>query len=148
MISQSLQKATQVIADELLLLARQVIDQSADGQDFRLKDSLSTSIDMSGGSLVISLLMDNYIEFIEKGRKPHSGKMPPIDALRDWAISRGISPTNDMLYAISYAIWRDGIEPRPILALIDERVAQAFDEHWADLLMEAVLDDLNKYFNQ
>lgn len=148
MITQSLRKAVQLIADELLLLARQVIDQSAEGTDFRLKDSLSASVEANANSVVISLLMDNYVEYIECGRKPRSGKMPPIDQLRDWAISRGISPTNDTLYAISYAIWRDGIEPRPVISLIEERIDKAFDQRWADWLMEAVVDDLVKYFNQ
>lgn len=146
MMTPALQKAVDVITSELLSIAREVIAQQTDKKTSRLADSLSAGVQYGKDSLVISLLMDNYVEYLEMGRKPRSGKMPPIDQLRDWAIERGIDPSNDTLYAISYAIWRDGVAPQPILSLVDERVDKAFDERWAEMLMEAVMKDLVDYF--
>lgn len=146
----ALYRAAEVIAAEMVALAQRAIGEALgkEGSSSNLADSLLTEIDLSGDSLVIKLLMDNYIGYIDQGRKPQSGKLVPIDELREWALKVGIDADNGTLYAISQAIWRDGIAPRPILSKIEEYTDRAFDERWADLLIEALIDDLTKYFNQ
>lgn len=146
----ALYRAGEVIAAEMVALARRAIGEALgkEGSSTSLADSLLTEIDMSDESLVIKLLMDNYVGYIDHGRKPRSGKLVPIDELRDWALEKGIDAGNGTLYAISQAIWRDGIAPRPILSKIEEYADRAFDERWADLLMDALIDDLTTYFNQ
>lgn len=146
----SLHKAAEVIAADTIRLAQRAIDEALGqgGRDSRLKDSLLTQINVSPDSVVVNLLMDNYVNYIDQGRKPRSGKLVPIDQLRDWALDAGIDADNGTLYAISQAIWRDGIAPRPILAKIEQYADEAFEDRWADLLMDAVIDDLVTYFNQ
>ncbi|WP_101688273.1 hypothetical protein [Dysgonomonas massiliensis] len=146
----ALYRAGEVITSEMVALAQRAIGEALgkEGSSSRLADSLLTEIDLSGDSLVIKLLMDNYVGYIDRGRKPRSDKLVPIDELRDWALEKGIDVDNGTLYAISQAIWRDGIAPRPILSKIEEYADRAFDERWADLLMDALIDDLTTYFNQ
>lgn len=150
MAYKSLYKAAEIIAAELVVLAQRAIGEAMgkEGRDSRLAESLLTKIDFSGDSLVVRLLMDNYVSYIDQGRKPRSGKLVPIDELRDWALQAGIDADNGTLYAVSQSIWRDGIAPRPILTKIEDYADEAFDNRWADLLFDALIDDLVKYFNQ
>ncbi|HML64340.1 MAG TPA: hypothetical protein PKC55_05870 [Dysgonomonas sp.] len=99
------------------------------------------------GNIVIEAYFDNYITFLEKGRAPRKGKFPPLDELRDWALSRNIPSDNSTLFLIARAIWRDGHEGRPILATLEERIDSKFETEWYDQLFEATIDELNKYFN-
>lgn len=112
-----------------------------------LHKNMNVEIQNSGEDIVINLLFDNYIYYIENGRQPRSGKQPPIHALRDWAIARGISPDNSTLYLIARAIWRDGIRPRPILAKIEEEIDRRFEDQWNDPIHEALTQELSEYFN-
>ncbi|NDV69255.1 hypothetical protein [Dysgonomonas sp. 25] len=149
MMSTRLKKVAEVIATEMLALA-QIIVAETDGGSLsgsHLRETIRTQVQTESDSVVISLLFDNYIEYIENGRAPRQGKRPPIDALREWAIGKGIEPDNDTLFAIAEAIWRDGIEPRPIMATLEERIGKQFETRWAEMLFEALTDDLIKYFN-
>lgn len=101
----------------------------------------------ANGNIVIEVYFDNYITFLEKGRAPRKGKFPPLDELRDWALSRNIPSDNSTLFLIARAIWRDGHEGRPILATLEERIDSKFETEWYDQLFEATIDELNKYFN-
>lgn len=150
MIKPSLEKVTEVIASDLVRLTQEVINENLGKQhvESRLADSVVAKINLQGDSLVIELLMNNYIDYIENGRKPRTGRMPSINSLRDWALQYGVDTDNDTLYAIAQAIWRDGIAPRPILTKLDEQISEAFDSRWSDLLFEALIADLTKYFNQ
>jgi hypothetical protein len=99
------------------------------------------------GNIVIDTYFDNYLAFLEKGREPRKGKFPPLDELRDWALSRNIPADNSTLFLIARAIRRDGLEGRPILATLEERIEHKFDTEWYDKLFEATIDELTKYFN-
>ena len=111
-----------------------------------LKDHLQVAVSRTKEGIVITTFVDNYINYIEAGRKPRSGKQPPIDKLRDWAMARNIPSDNSTLYLISRAIWRDGIAPRPILSTLEEYIDQEFRNNWSDQLFEAITNDINKYF--
>lgn len=142
----SLQRAAEVIASELVSLARVVVAEK-DLSDSSLSDTIRTSVEARNGGIVIDMLFDNYIEYVECGRRPGQEKRPPIDALRDWAVNKGISSDNSTLCAISEAIWRDGVEARPVLATLSGYIERQFESKWADLLFEALVDDLTNYFN-
>lgn len=138
-------KITESIAGDLLALGREVLD------DFSLRDSclyknMSVTEEHSEGSVVVSLLLDNYAQFVETGRKPRSGRKPPIDALRDWALSHNIPTDNPTLWAISTAIERDGYEARPILSVLEQRIESYVDNEYPDKVFEALTEIMNKYF--
>jgi hypothetical protein len=75
------------------------------------------------------------------------GKKPPISALKDWAAKNGIPTDAGTLYAISYAIWRDGHAGRPIFATMDKVLDGLFIEDWAPALKDAIFDNLDLLFN-
>lgn len=144
-----LRQVAEIVASEMLALVQLVVNEAGGGSlsDSHLRERISAKIEQQEESIVISLLFENYIGYIENGRAPKQGKRPPLDALRQWALDRGIPPDNDTLFAISEAIWRDGIEPRPIFSTLEERLAKQFGIRWADMLFDALSDDLTKYFN-
>ena len=111
-----------------------------------LEDSIKINMTQANDSVVIETLFNNYIDYIEQGRKPMTGKQPPMDAIRDWALSKGIPTDNSTLFLISRAIWRDGQQGRPILSKLEEEIEKAFDEKWADLILESITEELTKYF--
>lgn len=139
-------KVMQAFADDVQKAAQTVLARY-DLKDSNLAKSMKIDTRISDGSVVMEMLFDNYISYIEQGRKPKQGKQPPIDALRDWALERGIPTDNSTLFLISRAIWRDGHEARPILATLEEEIEKLFDDKWADQLQEAITEELTKYFN-
>lgn len=150
-------KIVEEIGRDIVALAQFVIDNDSIGMNKKtgrntLKDSLLIrdvdsrfSFGGNGDNVVIEVLFNNYVDYIEKGR--HPGKMPPVSALKEWAQSRGIPTDNGTLYAIANAIKRDGIEGRPILATLEQRIEDNFENDWADKLFEAMRSELNEYFN-
>lgn len=150
-------KVVEEIGRDIVALAQFVIDNDSIGVNKKsgkntLKDSLlmrdvdsRVSFGSNGDNVVIEVLFNNYIDYIEKGRRP--GKMPPVSALKEWAQSRGIPTDNGTLYAIANAIKRDGIEGRPILATLEQRIEDSFENNWADKLFDAMTSELNTYFD-
>lgn len=147
-------KVIEEIANDILRLAKLVIDnvgvnaktgkntlkESALKRDLKIEANISEPV-------IINALFNNYVSFLEWDRPPNYGKMPPIDSLRDWALSRGISTDNSTLFAIAKAIQRDGHEGRPILATLDVEIEKAFDNGLFDKLFEAIIDEITKFFN-
>jgi hypothetical protein len=150
-------KVVEEISRGIVALAQFVIDNDTVGVNRKtgrntLKDSTliknadsRISFGSNSDNVVIELLLGNYINYIEKGRRP--GKMPPISALKEWAQSRGISTDNSTLFAIANAIKRDGIEGRPVLATLEHEIENSFENEWYDKLFEAMTSELNKYFD-
>jgi len=148
-----IQKVIENIASDIITLSRSIMEQQKTTGRHSLKDSelyenVRTEIQETEHGIIIKALFDNYINYIEQGRIPKEGKRPPIDALKDWAINKGITPDNNTLWAISTAIWRDGYEARPILSVLDSKLTEEFNNKWANQLFEAVIKDLTKYFNE
>ncbi len=149
-------KVIQAIANDILRLSQTILGDASIGTNAKtgkntLKNSMlaknvKVEIRNLDEPIVIETLFDNYVQYIEQGRKPRQGKQPPIDALRDWALARGIPTDNSTLFMISRAIWRDGQTGRPILATLEEEIAKQFEDKWADMLFEAITGQLNKYF--
>lgn len=146
------------IADDLLALSALVLEDDKVGvnnkigkntlRDSTLKGDLEATIStFSGDDPVIAALFNHYVVYLEWDRPPKYGKRPPISALKDWATKNDIPTDADTLYAISYAIWRDGHTGRPIFATIDRELDGLFMDDWADKLYDAVVDNIDKYFN-
>lgn len=133
------------IAEDILSLAHLILDENG-LKDSALRDDARCTVEASGNP-VISVIFNDYISYIENGRKPDSGNLPPISALRDWAQRKGIPTTNDVLYAIAETIRKQGMAPRPILAMLEQEIEKSFENEWADQLFEAIVNELQVFFN-
>lgn len=150
----NLQQVTQAIADDLRTLVNTIANNIGTnpktGRNTLASSNLIKNTDIKvnpkDGSVVIDILFDNYVNYIEHGRKPRTGKQPPIDALRDWALERNIPTDNSTLFLISRAIWRDGIEGRPILATLEEEIDHRMEGEWGDMLSDAAMQEIKNLF--
>lgn len=106
------------------------------------------NVSHKNGEVLINILFDNYMYYIEHGRRPRTGKQPPIDALRDWAMEHNLSPDNSTLFLIARAIWRDGFVGRPILATIEEEMNKRMEEQWGDMILDNVAEEMEKIMTE
>lgn len=146
------------IADDLLALANAVLEDDSIStnvkvgrntlKDSALRNDLAATISQTNGEdPIIKALFNNYVVFLEWDRPPKYKKRPPIGVLKEWAAKNGIPTDADTLYRISYAIWRDGHKGRPIFATMDKELDGLFTDDWADELYDALLDNMEKLFN-
>lgn len=158
MSKEGVQKAINKIANDLLALARDVLDDDEVGtntkigkntlRDSVLRGDLEAAIDHTAeGDPIIKTLFNHYVVYLEWTRPQKYKKKPPIGVLKDWAAKNGIPTDADTLWRISYAIWRDGHQGRPIFATMDTRLDGLFLDDWADELHDAILEDLDSFFN-
>lgn len=158
MSREGVQAALNKIADDLVTVARSVLDDDTVSTNDKvgrntlrnsaLRGDLEAAISWTvGGDPVIKTLFNHYVVYLEWTRPPKYKKRPPIGVLKDWAAKNGIPTDADTLWRISYAIWRDGHQGRPIFATMDARLERMFVHHWADELYDAILEDLDSFFN-
>ena len=147
------QKVINEIAADILSLAKAVFKDdkvsrnTKTGKNALKERTEDIKLEVDTNNTVIRLLFDDYLTYLENDRPPRKGKLPPLDELRDWALSKNIPTDNATLFLIARDIWRDGHEGRPILATIEEQIEKRFETEWYDKLFEATIDELNKYFN-
>ena len=98
------------------------------------------------GDLVFDIILNDYLTFIENGRRK-GAKMPPVEPIVRWARSRGIPTDNSTIYLIRRAISRDGIAPRPFMTYVFEEIDQSWNDGWADKKFNKIIAELDKYFN-
>ena len=97
------------------------------------------------GDLVFDLMLNNYLKYIESGRRS-GAKMPPVKPIEDWARKHGIPTDNSTIWAIRKAISRDGIASRPIMDYVFIELDKMWDARWADEVFDKITEELNKYF--
>lgn len=152
-------QAVERIAEELVALAVAVLEDDAVSanvktgvntlKDSRLRETLRKGIGREEeGDPVMGVLFAHYVVYLEWSRPPRYGKQPPIGVLKEWAERRGIPTDAHTLWAISYAIWRDGHEGRPIFAALETLTDRAFTERWADELFARIIERLDKLFTR
>ena len=156
MSKEGVRLAIHKIAGDLLALATTVLEDDSVGindkvgkntlRDSALRGDLETSVANSDDP-VISALFNHYVVFLEWTRPPRYKRKPPISVLKDWAVKNGIPTDADTLWAISYAIWRDGHTGRPIFATMDRELDGLFVNDWSDKLYDAIVDNLDNFFN-
>lgn len=98
------------------------------------------------GDLVFDIILNDYLTFIESGRRK-GAKFPPVEPIVRWARSRGISTDNSTIYLIRRAISRDGIKPRPIMQYVLEEVDKEWNDGLADKLFEKIIEVIDNFFN-
>lgn len=149
------------IAQDIVRAAREVMASSVGINDKVGKNTLVDSdlskqidwkIDFSGERVIIDTLFNYYIQFIEEGRKPQTGKMPPEDAIIKWMRRKHIVSSNRNIRSVAFlirrAIWRDGYNARPVLKTLSDNVDDLWETKWADQLFEALIKDINEYFKK
>lgn len=149
--------AIAVIAQDLFEIINEVFTDDAIGTnikvgintliDSNLRKEMILRYNFEGGDPVIKALFNHYVVYLEWTRPKEYGKKPPISALKGWAEKNGIPTDAHTLWAISYAIWRDGYAGRPVIATIESKLDLRFNDKWADMLFEAITESLTEFFN-
>ena len=98
------------------------------------------------GDLVMDIVLNDYIQYIENGRRK-GAKFPPVEPIVRWCRERGIPTDNSTIFLIRRAIARDGINPRPIMAEVFDELDRAWDNEWSDRLFDIIMETINKFFN-
>ena len=98
------------------------------------------------GDLIFDIVLNDYIQFIESGRRK-GAKFPPVEPIVRWARSKGIPTDNSTIFLIRRAISRDGIKPRPIMQYVFEEVDREWDEQLADELFNKITEMIDNFFN-
>lgn len=98
------------------------------------------------GDLVFDILLNDYIAYIESGRRK-GAKMPPVEPIVRWARKHGIPTDNSTIFLIRRAISRDGIAPRPFMDKVFAEVDNAWDNAWSDELFDEIMTMINDFFN-
>lgn len=103
-------------------------------------------ITKNDGDLVFDILLNDYLTYIESGRRK-GAKMPPVEPIVRWARSRGIPTDNSTIYLIRRAISRDGIAPRPFMATVMEQIDLNM-ENLYDKIFDEITKLINDFFNK
>lgn len=98
------------------------------------------------GDLIFDIVLNDYIQFIESGRRK-GAKFPPVEPIVRWARSKGIPTDNSTIFLIRRAISRDGIKPRPIMQYVFEEVDREWNEQLADELFNKIMEMIDNFFN-
>lgn len=101
----------------------------------------------ASGNIVIQLLLNDYVQYIESGRKAGS-KFPPIQPIVQWAKKRGIPTDNSTIFLIRRAIAEDGIRPRPFMYKVLETIDKKWDGEWSSDLFNELTKIIDEFFNK
>lgn len=116
-----------------------------------LYNQIKWNFQQNEDNIVIDLFFNHYIEFIESGRMPKKGKRPPVFEIAKWLRRKHIVSSNENImkvaYAVSYAIWKDGYKSRKIIEALDKYVDSNFDEKYADMIFDALFQEVDNYFS-
>lgn len=96
---------------------------------------------------VVTLLVNDYIDYIEHGRS--AGSFPPPQAIAEWCSRKGLPTDNSTVFLICRSIYEKGIAPRPIFDGSEgvwETIESVFDA-WAEDIFNAITSGLTEYFN-
>lgn len=143
-------KAFNALAEDILSLFQQVLSSNVGinrkvGKN-TLKDSrLARTAIIKAEAPFINLIVNDYIEQIENGVKKRT-YAPEIYELREWAKRKGIPTSNDVLRAIQYSIWRDGIIGRPIMKTFYNLLDKEWNSSYSNMLFNEIINNLTKYF--
>lgn len=133
---------SQLMTELVALLRFSIIERGVNRkvmQNTLVDSRLYNEIETAEQNGVISILANYYIEYIESGVR--RGVWVPISALTEWASRKGIPTDNNTIYAIQYAIWRDGIPSRPVVSTYLEHAEELIDEfvnNIGDIIVSAI----------
>jgi hypothetical protein len=135
----------QSIANDILMLTQNVLN-AADLRNSALNKELQVKVH-KWNNPVIDVLFNDYLNYIETGRKPRTGKMPRLSDLHRWAIEKKIPTDNNTLFLLARSIWEAGIPARPVLATLEDEISKHFQTKWAGELVECIAKEISKIMN-
>ena len=104
-----------------------------------------------GDNIVIDTFFNYYIGYIEWDRRPKYKKRPPTREIVKWLQRKHIVSSNENInsvaYVISRSIWTDGYKARKITDALDKYVDSNFDEKYADMIFNALFQEVDNYFS-
>lgn len=80
----------------------------------KLFNSIDFKLTVKEGEIDLSFVALDYWINIEEGRKPNS-KMPRVEEIRKWMITRGIPDKPGVAFVIARSIAKKGVKPNPFL---------------------------------
>ena len=162
------------IAEECKVMSRYAMTQHGIndkiGSDTLTDSNLYNSINVkSNGYGLITILVDGYIDYVQRGRKPRAydedGKrsfpwVVALEVLGEWCQRKGLPSDNTTIYFIRKSIIEKGIRPRPIFETFDglwtnplngndvvmEDLSDKYWDDWADELFEAITEGIDYEF--
>lgn len=118
------------------------------GKNTLIGSDIYENVDVKSEDIeVVTLLVNDYIDYIENGRKP--GSFPPPHAIAEWCQKKGLPSDNSTVFLICRSIYEKGIAPRPIFDGSEgvwETIDSVFDA-WAEDIFTAITSGLTEWFN-
>jgi len=108
-----------------------------------LARSLDYEIEESKRELTLVFYGADYLEYVDKGRRPGS-KPPPIKPIKKWVKQKGIEPK--AAYAITKKIGKYGIKPTNFWTISSTRRQGYLNKRMEEILKETVEDELKDLF--
>lgn len=153
-MNENITKAFTLLATDILDLFHKVLASDvginrkpmAGGKNTLKNSRLAQEAQIQTDIPFFHLILNDYIDDIENGRRVKA-PLVPIEDLRDWARRKGIPSDNNTLEIIQYAIWRDGIQGRPVMKTFFNILDKEWNSTYSKQLFEAILHNLTQYFN-
>lgn len=153
-MEESLDKVIKAIANDIMEIAKMILESNNLINEKVGKNTIAPDSDLyktlqvkatNDGDVVFDLMLNDYLVFIESGRRA-GAKFPPVEPIVRWAKKRGIPTDNNTIYLIRRAISRDGIQPRPFMAYIFEEMDARWDSTWSDKIFEKIMEEIDNFF--
>ena len=135
-------KIVMEFSKDIMDIVRVVMESNIDSDSYKNLKVIAKN----DGDLVFDIILNDYLEFIESGRRK-GAEMPPVEPIVRWARSRGIPTDNSTIFLIRRAISRDGIAPRPFMATVMEQIDLNMP-NWYDKIFDEITKLINDFFNK
>lgn len=135
-------KIVMEFSKDIMDIVRVVMESNIDSDSYKNLKVIAKN----DGDLVLDIILNDYLEFIESGRRK-GADMPPVEPIVRWARSRGIPTDNSTIFLIRRAISRDGIAPRPFMATVMEQIDLNMP-NWYDKIFDEITKLINDFFNK
>ena len=113
-------------------------------KDSHIYEEINTSVD---GFEFINILVNDYIKYIESGRK--QGSLPPYEPILLWADDKGLPTDNETIEKIRWSIYWNGITARPLIDVgggFWDLVMSQWDD-WFKGIYDILYEELDKQFD-
>lgn len=141
-----------IIANDICNLVREVMSGDT-GINTKVNRNTLTDSELfksvkatAKGDIVIELLLNDYIIYVESGRRA-GAKMPPFRVIEKWCERKGLPTDVSTVWAICRAIARDGIAQRPVMATVFNAMDnEQWSGKWLDDVFNEICEVLDNYF--
>ena len=135
-------KIVMEFSKDIMDIVRVVMESNIDSDSYKNLKVIAKN----DGDLVFDIILNDYLEFIESGRRK-GADMPPVEPIIEWAKKHGIPTDNSTIFLIRRAISRDGIAPRPFMATVMEQIDLDMP-NWYDKIFDEITKLINDFFNK